>query len=181
MSPKLVVLDRDGVINRDSAAFIKAPAEWLPLPGSLEAIARFTQAGWRVVVATNQSGLGRGLFDERTLHAIHQEMSRQIEKAGGRLDGIYVCPHSPGENCPCRKPKPGLLHRIAADWELDLEGVPVVGDSMRDLEAAWACGARAMLVATGNGTDTYSQLHRDQPSEYFQDLAAAADALLGHG
>ncbi|MBM4221381.1 MAG: D-glycero-beta-D-manno-heptose 1,7-bisphosphate 7-phosphatase, partial [Gammaproteobacteria bacterium] len=141
---RLVVLDRDGVINRESAAFIKSADEWLPLPGSLEAIAALHQAGFTVVVASNQSGVGRGLISPAALQEIHARMLAAVEQAGGKLAGIFFCPHLPGDNCSCRKPKPGLLLQIEAQFGCSLRGRPVIGDSARDLEAAQAVGARAM-------------------------------------
>lgn len=177
-TPRLVVLDRDGVINRESADFIRRPEEWLPLPGSVEAIADLTQAGFTLVVASNQSGVGRGLFSAATLTAIHERMSRTIEAAGGRLDGIYFCPHGPDDGCPCRKPRPGLLRQIEARYGLPLAGVPAVGDSVRDLEAAWQVGARAMLVRTGNGMETERRLQAGAQVEIFADLAAVAERLI---
>ncbi len=133
---KLVILDRDGVINRDSDQFIKSPEEWLPLPGSLEAIARLTQWGYRVVVATNQSGVGRGLFDMGTLNAIHDKMIKAVALAGGRIDSIFFCPHAAESTCECRKPRPGMLREVAMRYSTDLNGVPAIGDSLRDLQAA---------------------------------------------
>jgi D-glycero-D-manno-heptose 1,7-bisphosphate phosphatase len=151
---KLVILDRDGTINHDSDQYIKSPSEWRPIKGSLEAIARLTQAGWRVVVATNQSGIGRGLFDMATLNAIHGAMHRAVHLAGGRIDAIFFCPHAGDANCECRKPKPGMLLEIAKRMNVELAGVPMVGDSLRDLQAAAAAGARPVLVLTGKGRKT---------------------------
>jgi D-glycero-D-manno-heptose 1,7-bisphosphate phosphatase len=176
---KLVVLDRDGVINHESADFIRSPAEWRPLPGALEAIAALHRAGFAVVVASNQSGVGRGLFTLDTLAAIHAKMIAAIETAGGRLAGIYFCPHAPEQGCDCRKPRPGLLRQIEAAVGRPLTDVPVIGDSARDLQAAQAVGARAMLVRTGNGRDTESKLDPDATVEVFNDLAAVAAHLLG--
>ena len=176
---RLVVLDRDGVINRESVDFIRRPEEWLPLPGSLEAIARLTRADFTVVVASNQSGVGRGLFSAATLGEIHGRMTRAVEAAGGRLDGIYFCPHRPEDGCECRKPRPGLLRQIEARYGVSLAGVPVVGDSYRDLEAAWSVGARAMLVRTGNGGETEGRLQDGAAVEIFPDLVAVAELLIG--
>jgi len=175
---RLVVLDRDGVINRESPDFIRRPEEWVPLPGSLEAIAGLTRAGFRVVVASNQSGVGRGLFSAGTLAAIHDRMTKSIEAAGGRLDGIYFCPHGPDDGCNCRKPLPGLLRQIEAHYGSPLRGQPVIGDSQRDLEAAWRVGGRAILVRTGNGPETERRLAAGAPVEVFPDLAAVAAALI---
>lgn len=175
---RLVVLDRDGVINRESAAFIKTADEWLPLPGSLEAIAALTRAGFTVVVASNQSGVGRGLISPGALQEIHARMRKAVEQAGGKLAGIFFCPHLPEDNCDCRKPKPGLLLQIEAQFGCSLKGRPVIGDSARDLEAAQATGARAILVRTGNGVAAEAGLGGDHPLEVFDDLAAAASALI---
>lgn len=173
----VVVLDRDGVINADSAAFIKSPAEWRPLPGSLAAIAALHRAGLRVVVASNQSGLARGLFDQAVLEAIHGKMLRAVEAAGGRLHGVYYCPHGPDQGCDCRKPAPGLLRRIATDFQVAPDSLIMVGDAERDLQAAWALGARAVLVLTGKGRQTLETMARP-PAEVYPDLAAAARQLL---
>jgi len=176
---RLVVLDRDGVINRDSPDYIRSPAEWIPLPGALEAIARLGRAGYTVVVASNQSGLGRGLFSRETLEAIHARMNEAIEAAGGRLAGIYYCPHRPEDGCACRKPLPGLLLQIEAAFGCRLTGQPVVGDSERDLRAAQAVNARPILVRTGNGRQTEARLQGWRHLEVYDDLAAVADALCG--
>ncbi len=154
---KLVVLDRDGTINHDSDKYIKSPAEWKPIKGSLEAIARLTQAGCRIVVATNQSGIARGLFDMATLNAIHDTMHRAVHQAGGRIDAIFFCPHAADAGCGCRKPRPGMLHEIAERLNVDLGAVPMVGDSRKDIEAAAAAGARPVLVLTGNGRKTLAR------------------------
>ena len=175
---RLVVLDRDGVINRESADFIRRPEEWIPLPGSIEAIAALTRAGFTVVVASNQSGVGRGLFSPATLAEIHDRMNRTIEAAGGRLDGIYFCPHRPEDACECRKPLPGLLRQIEAHYGIPLQGTPAIGDSYRDLEAAWRVGARAILVRTGNGAETERRLAAGAAAEVFADLSAVAAALI---
>ena len=171
---KLVILDRDGVINFDSDQFIKSPDEWRPIPGSLDAISRLTQWGYRIVVATNQSGIGRGLFDMDTLNAIHEKMSRAVSLAGGRIDAVFFCPHPADSTCDCRKPQPGMLREIAQRYNVDLKGVPAVGDSLRDLLAAVAVGAQPMLVLTGKGEKT--RQHPDLPTHtlIFPDLAAVA-------
>ena len=174
---KLVVLDRDGVINLDSDQYVKSPEEWKPIPGSLEAIARLTQAGFRVVVATNQSGLGRGLFDMATLNAMHDKMHKAVNQLGGRIDAVFFCPHAQDAGCACRKPKPGMLLEIAARFDLALAGVPVIGDSLRDLQAASAAGARPVLVLTGKGEQTLKAGGLPEGTEIYQDLAAAAMAL----
>jgi D-glycero-D-manno-heptose 1,7-bisphosphate phosphatase len=174
---KLVVLDRDGTINHDSDQYIKSPAEWQPIKGSAEAIARLTQAGWRVVVATNQSGIGRGLFDMATLNAIHDAMHRAVNQAGGRIDAIFFCPHKDDDNCECRKPKPGMLLEIATRLNVELAGVPVVGDSLRDLQAAAAVNAKPILVLTGKGRKTREAGGLPQGTAVFADLAAVAAQL----
>lgn len=175
---RLVILDRDGVINHESEAYIKSPDEWIPIPGSLEAIARLNQGGFSVVVATNQAGIGRGLFDLEALEAIHRKMLTAVEATGGRLAGIFYCPHGPGDDCDCRKPKPGLLRQIEKRFNLSLKGIPTIGDSLRDIEAAEAVEARPILVRTGYGEETLRQLSAPRCAEVFADLAAAAEHLL---
>lgn len=174
---KLVVLDRDGTINLDSDDYIKSPAEWKPIRGAIEAIARLSQADWRVVVATNQSGLGRGLFGIPALNAIHAAMHRAVTQAGGRIDAIFFCPHRPEEGCGCRKPMPGMLREIAERMNADLARVPVVGDSLRDVQAAAAVGARPFLVLTGNGKETHNAGRLPAGTRVFPDLAAVAEHL----
>ena len=174
---KLVILDRDGTINQDSDQYIKSPAEWKPIPGSLEGIARLTQGGWRIVVATNQSGIARGLFDMTTLNAIHGEMHRAIGQAGGRIDAIFFCPHAADSNCECRKPKPGLLLEIGSRFDIELKGVPMIGDALRDLEAAAAVGAKPYLVLTGKGRQTRDAGGLPKGTEIFANLAAIAARL----
>lgn len=173
----LIVLDRDGVINRDSSAFIKSPEEWIALPGSAEAIGQLCEAGFGVIVATNQSGVGRGLFSAATLESIHDKMTQTITAAGGILDAIFVCPHAPDDGCDCRKPKPGLLQQIIKAYNREPAELIVIGDSLRDLEAAWAIGARAILVRTGNGLTTEQTLPTSPPVEIFDDLAAFASFI----
>jgi D-glycero-D-manno-heptose 1,7-bisphosphate phosphatase len=172
-----IVLDRDGVINQDSSAFIKSPDEWRPLPGSLEAIARLSRAGFAIAVATNQSGVGRGLYSEATLGEIHACMLAAIAEHGGKLEGIYSCIHRPDEACECRKPRPGLLRQIERDSGRALIGAPLIGDRLADLQAAEAVGARPILVRTGSGQRTLAVLGA-QNVEVYADLAEAADALL---
>ncbi len=151
---RYVLLDRDGVINCDSDNFIKSPEEWLPIEGSLEAIALLNKHGYKVVVITNQSGVARGLFDITMLEKIHAKMQRMAVQKGGKIDAIYFCPHGPNDGCNCRKPKPGLLETFAADHHIDLSGIAVIGDSLRDLQAAQAVGASPILVKTGKGQKT---------------------------
>ena len=175
----LLVLDRDGVINRDSSEFVKSTDEWLPLEGSIEAIARLSRGGFTVAVASNQSGLARGLFDEVALTAMHDKLRRLVAAQGGQVDRIVVCPHGPDDDCSCRKPKPGLLLQLAEHYAASLHGVPVIGDSLRDLQAAAAVGARPILVRTGNGLKTEAALPPEFGDiEIFDDLAAATAALL---
>jgi D-glycero-D-manno-heptose 1,7-bisphosphate phosphatase len=175
---KLVVLDRDGVINRDSDQFIKSPEEWRPLPGSLEAIARMNHAGFRVVIATNQSGVGRGLFEMATLNAIHEKMHRALALVGGHVDAVFFCPHTADALCECRKPKTGMLKEIGVRFGVDLTGVPCIGDSLRDLTAAEAAGAQPILVLTGKGEKTLREGSFPSNTVIFPDLAFAASALL---
>jgi D-glycero-D-manno-heptose 1,7-bisphosphate phosphatase len=175
---KLVVLDRDGVINRDSDQFIKSPEEWRPLPGSLEAIARMNHAGFRVVIATNQSGVGRGLFEMATLNAIHEKMHRALALVGGHVDAVFFCPHTADAQCECRKPKTGMLKEIGLRFGVDLTGVPCIGDSLRDLDAAEAAGAQPILVLTGKGEKTLREGAFPNNTVIFPDLAFAASALL---
>jgi D-glycero-D-manno-heptose 1,7-bisphosphate phosphatase len=174
---KLIILDRDGVINYDSDQFIKSPQEWRPIEGSLEAIALLNQFGWRVVVATNQSGVGRGLFDMDTLAAIHEKMHRSLAQTGGRIDAIFFCPHAADSKCACRKPKPGMLLEIASRFNVDLADVPVVGDSLRDLQAADAAGAQPVLVRTGKGTRTEADPALPRGARIYDNLAAMVRAL----
>lgn len=173
----LVLLDRDGVINEDSAEYIKSVEEWRPIRGSLEAIAALHAAGFRVVVVTNQSGVGRGLLSEETLAAIHAHMAQAVEAAGGALSGIYYCPHRPEDGCGCRKPRTGLLRAIARDFACSLEGVPFIGDKPSDVQAARAVGARPILVQADE-TTLPAEL-AEAPVEVYRDLAAAAHVLLG--
>jgi len=175
---KLIILDRDGVINQDSDSFVKNPDEWIALPGSLHAIARLTQAGWRVVVATNQSGLARGLFDMDTLTAIHTKMRRELAAAGGSIDAVFMCPHGPDDNCSCRKPKPGMFEQIGHRYDVDLAGVPAVGDSLRDLQASSSVGCSPWLVLTGNGKKTLAKGGLPDNTRVCDDLSAVVDTLL---
>jgi D-glycero-D-manno-heptose 1,7-bisphosphate phosphatase len=175
---KLVILDRDGVINYDSDQFIKRPEEWLPIPGSLEAIASLHQAGFKVVIASNQSGVGRGLFDMATLNAIHGKMHKLLAQVGGRVDAIFFCPHAADSRCSCRKPRPGLMQEISSRYHLDLKGVPAVGDSLRDLQAAEAVGAQPILVRTGKGEGTIEAGDLPEGTRIFDDLAEAARIII---
>ncbi len=179
MSPRLVILDRDGVINHDSEEFVKTPAEWLPIDGSIEAIARLSGAGFTVAVATNQSGIGRKLLDKPALNAMHDKLRALVKDAGGDLDRIVYCPHHPDAGCECRKPAPGLYKQLSRHYGVPLDGVPIVGDAERDLEAARAVNARPMLVLTGQGRKTAADLQqRGDSVETFADLDAAATQLI---
>lgn len=175
---KLIILDRDGVINHDSPDFIKSPAEWQPIPGSLEAIARLNQAGYRVVVASNQSGIARELFDMAILNAIHQKMHNLAQQVGATIDAIFFCPHAAADSCDCRKPKPGMFAEIAKRYNVSLKGVPTVGDSLRDLQAGYISGCTPHLVLTGKGEKTQETGGLPPGTLVFPDLAATVQHLL---
>jgi D-glycero-D-manno-heptose 1,7-bisphosphate phosphatase len=174
---KLVILDRDGTINHDSDSFIKSPGEWRAIEGSVEAIARLTQSGYRAVVATNQSGIARGLFDTATLIAIHEALARAVAQAGGRIDAFFFCPHAADSACECRKPKPGMLLEVARRFNVSLANTYMVGDAHRDVEAAAAAGARPVLVLTGRGRRTLDEGGLPAGTAVFEDLAAFAAHL----
>lgn len=176
--PKLIILDRDGVINYDSAQFVKSPDEWKPLPGSIEAIARLNQNGYRVVVATNQSGVGRGLFDMATLNAINDKMMELVFRQGGRIDAVFFCPCTAEQKCHCRKPDTGMFEDIAARFHVGLTGVPTVGDSLRDLEAGAKVGCAPILVLTGKGKKTQAKGDLPKGTKVFADLAEAVKYLV---
>ena len=177
---KLIVLDRDGVINFDSDHYIKSPAEWRPIPGSIEAIARLNQHGYRVAVATNQSGIGRGLFDMATFNAINDKMMELVFRQGGRIDALFFCPHTATEQCACRKPRTGMLEEIAARFHADMKGVPFVGDGLKDLQAADSVGAQPVLVLTGKGAKTRAEGGLPRGTLVFDDLAEASRHLIAH-
>lgn len=174
---KLIILDRDGVINQESKFFIKNPEEWIALPGSLEAIARFTAFNWKVIVATNQSGIGRRLFDKTTLNAIHEKMRSELRKLGGAIEAIFFCPHHPKDQCECRKPKPGIYLSIIRNYALNPIEVPVVGDSLRDLQAAAIAGCQPWLVRTGNGNNTLERGFLPPDTRICENLADVAERL----
>ena len=175
MSRRLVILDRDGVINHDSDDFVKTPDEWLPIDGSIEAIAKLSSAGFTVAVATNQSGIGRKIIDRPTLETMHDKLRSLVKNAGGHVDRIVYCPHHPDDGCDCRKPAPGLYEQLSRKYAMPLDGVPVIGDSERDLEAARAVNGRPILVLTGKGNKTHADiLERGESVETFENLAAAA-------
>ena len=177
MPVKLLILDRDGVINHDSDAYIKSLEEWIPLPGAIAAMARLSQAGWTLAVATNQSGIARGYYSTEVLESMHQRLRQLLREQGGELGLIRYCPHGPEDGCACRKPKPGLLQEIAAHYGVALEGLWFVGDSSSDLEAARAVDCQAVLVKTGKGQRTLSQA-LPEGTLVFDDLAAVAAYLL---
>jgi D-glycero-D-manno-heptose 1,7-bisphosphate phosphatase len=168
----LIILDRDGVINEDSDAYIKTPAEWIPIAGSLDAIAALNRAGHTVVIATNQSGVGRGLYTEADLAEIHQRMQRELAAVGGHIDAIFYCPHHPDDHCVCRKPKPGLLHRIAEKLNTNFAEALMVGDALRDIECAKAVGCPAVLVKTGKGIQTLNAQKENWDVPVYDNLAA---------
>lgn len=177
----LLVLDRDGVINQDSADFVKSAAEWIPLPGSIAAIAKLSRAGYTVTVASNQSGLARRLLDRAALKAMHRKLRRLVAAEGGTVARIVVCPHGPDAGCRCRKPMPGLLTKLARYFDTTLDGVFVVGDSLRDLQAAASAGATPVLVRSGNGEKTLRRLPVElRHVRVYDDLAAFAIAVLGN-
>ncbi|MDA8416271.1 MAG: D-glycero-beta-D-manno-heptose 1,7-bisphosphate 7-phosphatase [Betaproteobacteria bacterium] len=175
----LIILDRDGVINADSDRFIKSPEEWVPIPGSLTAISRLNQAGYRVVVATNQSGIARGLFDLATLNAIHQKMIDTISQQGGFIEAIFFCPHAREARCQCRKPGTGLFEEISQRYNMPLTGVPAIGDSLRDLVAADKMQAQPILVLTGKGKKTLEAGELPPTTQIHDNLHEAVKALLG--
>lgn len=175
---KLVILDRDGVINEDSDEYIKSVEEFILIPGSLEAIARLSKAGYKVAVATNQSGIARGYYDLATLKAMHNKLHTDLAAIGGRLDMIAYCPHGPDDNCDCRKPKTGLYLQIAEYFSTPLESVPVIGDSLRDIQAAQEVGATPILVRTGKGERTIAKGEGLDGVPVYDNLAAAVDSLL---
>ena len=180
---KLLILDRDGVINQESPDFIKSPEEWKPIKGSLEAIARLSQAGYDIIVITNQSGVGRGLFSADMLGRIHVRMVDRVRQLGGKIQSILFCPHKPDENCECRKPKDGMYQELAKRLNTTFQGVISVGDSVRDLQAASIAGATPVLVRTGNGKKTLREINTNDSlnlsnTPIFDSLAQVADAIL---
>ncbi|OED36795.1 D-glycero-beta-D-manno-heptose-1,7-bisphosphate 7-phosphatase [Chromatiales bacterium (ex Bugula neritina AB1)] len=175
---KLVLLDRDGVINEESDGYIRSEAEWLPIEGSIDAIARLCQADYRVVVVTNQSGIARGLVTLEELHAIHERMHQAVAASGGRIDAVFICPHKPDDDCNCRKPRPGMLHSVMQRLDIELAGVPLVGDSLRDVQSAMVVGATPVLVRTGHGSRTLEENRHLENIEVHDDLASFVDELL---
>lgn len=180
---KLVIFDRDGTLNEDRDDYVTTVDEWTPIPGALEAVAALTQAGWRAVVATNQSGLGRGLFDMATLNSMHLKLNQKLAECGGRIDAVFFCPHVPSDECDCRKPMPGLLTQIGERFAVDLKHVPAVGDSLRDLQAAQAAGCEPHLVLTGKAghldqTQLAAMLAQVPQAIVHKDLAAFAEFVI---
>lgn len=175
---KLVILDRDGVINQDSATFIKNPNEWIPIPGSLEAIALLNQHGYRVAIATNQSGIARGYFDMATLNAIHEKMHKALAQVGGKVDAVFYCPHAADDNCGCRKPKTGMLEEIGRRFNVELARVPGVGDAMRDLQAFADAGCQPYLVRTGKGEETSNLSNLPANTIVVPDLGEAVQLII---
>ncbi|MBF2755142.1 MAG: D-glycero-beta-D-manno-heptose 1,7-bisphosphate 7-phosphatase [Gammaproteobacteria bacterium AqS3] len=181
-SQPVILLDRDGVINHDSPDYIRSPEEWIALPGALEGMASLHRAGWRLAIATNQSGIGRGLYSRATLERIHAKLRGELDAAGGCVESIQYCPHTPDDSCTCRKPAPGMLHALGRALEIELSGVPFVGDSLRDLQAARAAGCTPVLVRTGYGERTLGQLGaQDDDVLVVDSLAAYAAQLLAGG
>ncbi|WP_418318592.1 D-glycero-beta-D-manno-heptose 1,7-bisphosphate 7-phosphatase [Piscinibacter sakaiensis] len=180
---KLIIFDRDGTLNEDRDDYVTTVDEWTPIPGALEAVAALTQAGWRAVVATNQSGLGRGLFDMATLNSMHLKMNQKLAECGGRIDAVFFCPHVPGDECDCRKPMPGLFKLIGERYAVDLKQVPAVGDSLRDLQAAQSAGCEPHLVLTGKSgnlddAQLAAILAQVPQTKVHKDLTAFADFLI---
>ena len=180
---KLVILGRDGILNQYREGHVTAPEEWVPIPGALEAVARINHAGWHTVVATNQAGIGRGMIDMSAVNAVHAHMNQQLMVHGGRIDAVFFCPHTLEENCDCRKPKPGMMIDIGRRYGIALEHVPMVADTLRDLQAAHSAGCQPHLVLTGRSLglegDALQQLLAQVPdAQVHDDLAAFADFLL---
>jgi len=175
---KIVILDRDGVINQDSVNFIKSPNEWIPIPQSLEAITLLNQHGFYVVIATNQSGIGRGHFDFESLNLIHSKMIKMLGRLGGHIDAIFYCPHTDDDNCDCRKPKVGMFDEISKRFSAPLKKIPAIGDSLRDLQAYKKIGAQPILVKTGNGIETLMGKKYPKNTWIFNDLFQAAEHII---
>lgn len=176
---RMIVVDRDGVINHDRKDYVKSPEEWYPLPGSLEALGKLTRAGYEIAIASNQSGIGRGLYSADAVHAVHKKLRREGGRHGARIAGFYVCPHAPLADCDCRKPRPGLLQAIARDFDLKPDRLTFIGDTGRDLAAARNVGARGLLVLTGQGARTLvDERAAGREPEHYPDLAAATEALV---
>ena len=177
---KLIILDRDGVINEDSDDYIKSPDEWNPIPGSLDAISRLNHAGYHVAVASNQSGIARGYFDLETLSAMHNKMNELLSQSGGQVDAVFFCPHGPKDGCDCRKPMPGLLNEISVRFQTSLDDVLFVGDTISDIKAANAAGAKPVIVRTGKGERTIQKLAENglEDIPVYDDLSDVVNTLL---
>jgi D-glycero-D-manno-heptose 1,7-bisphosphate phosphatase len=175
---KLIILDRDGVINEDRDDFVKSTLEWIPLPKSIEAIANLTQNSWKVVIATNQSGIGRGFFNMATLNQMHEKMHRLVNRAGGRIDAISICPHTNDDQCDCRKPKPGMIEDILERFNVPAAEVPLIGDSLRDLQAISVLGGQPILVLTGKGQKTLAAGNLPEGTLVFDNLYQAVTHLI---
>lgn len=178
---KYIILDRDGVINYDSPEYIKSPDEWHPIPGSLEAIAALNRSGYRVIVATNQSGVARGYYDLETLSLIHEKFMRELSSVGGCVEEIFFCPHHPDDGCFCRKPNPGMLFEIRDRYALDLQHIYFVGDSVSDVEVALTAGCMPLLVLTGNGQKTLNNYSKSHHIPTFNNLSEAVQYVIGKG
>jgi len=177
---KLIIIDRDGVINQDSKDYIKSPEEWHPIEGSIEAIAALSQAGFTVAVATNQSAINRGLITEDTLITIHDKMCHLVEEKGGEIDTIVYCPHHPEQACHCRKPEIGMFEQLRVHYQQDLSNTPYIGDSLKDLEAAEKFGLQGILVLTGNGLQTFTEIKHKKTVPIFRNLASAVKAIINN-
>ena len=175
---KLIILDRDGVINEDSDDYIKSPDEWIPIPGSLESIGKLSQNGFRVVIITNQSGIGRKIFSIEMLHLIHKKMNTHLSQFGGVIDGIFFCPCRPEENCDCRKPKPGLYNDVSDRLQIPLENVFCVGDKITDIQAAENAGGTPILVRTGKGNDEINSGLVPKHIPIYDDLASFVNKII---
>lgn len=175
---KIIILDRDGVINYDSPEYIKSPDEWLPIPGSLEAIATLNRAGFRVIIATNQSGVARGFYDVQMLMMIHEKLTNELAAVGGYVDEIFFCPHHPDEKCLCRKPQPGLIYQIEKKYDINLADTFFIGDSVTDMNVAIATGCQPILVMTGNGEKTLANNPLFSEIPCFRDLAEAVEYIM---
>lgn len=177
---KFIILDRDGVINEDSDQYIKSEEEWVPIPGSIEAIAKLSKNNYRVIVITNQSGISRGFYNHQTLARMHNKMYKLVAQKGGRIHAVFYCPHGPADNCNCRKPKAGLFHKVEQSFDMSLSDVYCIGDSYRDILAARQCNGLPILVQTGKGQKTLTENKTEIDFPVHQDLAHAVDAILGN-
>ena len=180
---KLIILGRDGILNEYRDDHVKAPAEWVPIPGALEAVSRLNHAGWHAVVATNQAGIGRGMIDMASVNLIHAHMNKLMQAQGARLDAVFFCPHTPEEQCDCRKPLPGMMLEIGERYGVDLDHVPVAADTLRDLQAAHAAGCEPHLVRTGRAAQlddaVVEQWCKQVPGvRVHADLSAMAEQLI---